>query len=136
MFLAPALDQASQLKLTEIKEKVGSLERLLERDVGRIDGVRGDGNRLAGEGEEEDGLEAHEDEKDLEPTPLAVVDAVYDVDAEDDDLLDLGILMGKMRITERIGGFFRPKISQEVCSILVLGFLVLLLLNVLLYPGE
>lgn len=22
--------------------------------------------------------------------------------------------MGKMRITERIGGFFRPKISQEV----------------------
>jgi hypothetical protein len=35
VFLAPALDQASQLKLTEIKEKVGSLERLLERDVAK-----------------------------------------------------------------------------------------------------
>ena len=33
---------------------------------------------------------------------------------DDDDLLDLGIQLGKMRITERIGGFFRPKISQEV----------------------
>ncbi len=56
-----------------------------------------------------------EDEKDyLEPTLLAVEDAAYDVDGNDDDLLDLGIQLGKMRITERIGGFFRPKISQEV----------------------
>lgn len=29
--------------------------------------------------------------------------------------------MGKMRITERIGGFFRPKISQEV-GFFVFGF--------------
>jgi hypothetical protein len=106
VFLAPALDQASQLKLTEIKEKVGSLERLLERDVAK--------NSTALPDDEEDDLPANEDEKDLEPTPLAVVDAAYEVDGEDDDLLDLGIQLGKMRITERIGGFFRPKISQEV----------------------
>lgn len=65
----------------------------------------------------DDDLPANEDEKDLEPTPLAVADAAYEVDGEDDDLLDLGIQLGKMRITERIGGFFRPKISEEVCPI-------------------
>ena len=117
MFLAPALDQASQLKLTEIKEKVGSLERLLERDVAkgsRNSATSPDQDRALPDDADDD-LPAHEDEKDLEPTPLAVVDAAYDVDGEDDDLLDLGIQLGKMRITERIGGFFRPKISEEVC---------------------
>jgi len=116
--LAPALDQASQLKLTEIKEKVGSLERLLERDVARSSApvaVTGGHRGLPGDPEDDD----PEDEKDyLEPTPLAVVDAAYEMDGDDNDLLDLGIQMGKMRITERIGGFFRPKISQEVCLFL------------------
>ena len=127
VFLAPALDQASQLKLTEIKEKVGSLERLLERDVAKSSSSNvGGGGEGRGEGrglrdlDKDDDLPANEDEKDLEPTPLAVVDAAYGDDGEDDDLLDLGIQLGKMRITERIGGFFRPKISQEVCCFLVL----------------
>lgn len=120
VFLAPALDQASQLKLTEIKEKVGSLERLLERDVAKsnLGGVGSpppsQDRALPDEGE--DDLPANEDERDLEPTPLAVVDAAYGDDGDDDDLLDLGIQLGKMRITERIGGFFRPKIAQEVCG--------------------
>jgi hypothetical protein len=111
------LDQASQLKLTEIKEKVGSLERLLERDVAKNSTTvpTSSSQDRALPGEEDDDLPPNEDEKDLEPTPLAVVDAAYDEYGEDDDLLDLGIQLGKMRITERIGGFFRPKISQEVC---------------------
>jgi hypothetical protein len=115
--LAPALDQASQLKLTEIKEKVGSLERLLERDVAKnstASTLVSSSQERALPDDTEDDLPPNEDEKDLEPTPLAVVDAAYEVDGEDDDLLDLGIQLGKMRITERIGGFFRPKISQEV----------------------
>jgi Fungal Zn(2)-Cys(6) binuclear cluster domain len=113
-FLAPALDQASQLKLTEIKEKVGSLERLLERDVARP--TISSHTERALPDDTDDDLPGAEDEKDLEPSPLAVGDAVYDDDAgnADDDMLDLGIQIGKMRITERIGGFFRPKISQEV----------------------
>lgn len=115
VFLAPALDQASQLKLTEIKEKVGSLERLLERDVAKNAAQHStSGPSQDSALPDEDDLPANEDEKDLEPTPLAVVDAAYEVDGEDDDLLDLGIQLGKMRITERIGGFFRPKISEEV----------------------
>lgn len=121
VFLAPALDQASQLKLTEIKEKVGSLERLLERDVAKNSSTTATKSSVQDRtlpDDAEDDLPANEDEKDLEPTPLAVVDAAYDVDGEDDDLLDLGIQLGKMRITERIGGFFRPKISQEARGLL------------------
>ncbi|KAL2064811.1 hypothetical protein VTL71DRAFT_3951 [Oculimacula yallundae] len=117
VFLAPALDQASQLKLTEIKEKVGSLERLLERDVAKSSGqtsTSSPSQERALPDDADDDLPANEDEENLEPTPLAVVDAAYEVDGEDDDLLDLGIQLGKMRITERIGGFFRPKISEEL----------------------
>ncbi|TVY37380.1 Bikaverin cluster transcription factor [Lachnellula subtilissima] len=114
MFLAPALDQASQLKLTEIKEKVGSLERLLERDVAKNAQAQAQTHDRALPDDADDDLPANEDEKDLEPTPLAVPDAAYGEDGDDDELLDLGIQMGKMRITERIGGFFRPKISEEL----------------------
>jgi hypothetical protein len=104
VFLAPALDQASLLKLTEIKEKVGSLERLLERDVAKSAAaapVTSPSQDRALPDDADDDLPANEDEKDLEPTPLAVVDAAYEVDGDDDDLLDLGIQLGKMRITER-----------------------------------
>lgn len=77
VFLAPALDQASQLKLTEIKEKVGSLERLLERDVAKPSpvvvgqGGKGRGDRALPDDADDD-LPGHEDERELEPTPLAV----------------------------------------------------------------
>ncbi|KAH8815015.1 fungal-specific transcription factor domain-containing protein [Xylogone sp. PMI_703] len=128
VFLAPALDQASQLKLTEIKEKVGSLERQLERDVAksRAAGVLRNDNGdkktsldRALPDDFEDDLPPLDDEKDLEPTPLAVQDAAYEIDCDDDDILDLGIRLGKMRMTERIGGFFRPKFAQEVRQYLV-----------------
>ena len=121
VFLAPALDSASQLKLTEIKEKMGSLERVLEQDVARKAG--GPRRAMLAESQDQDEVDLAfepEDERDLEPTPLAVVDAAYDDDA-DDDLLDLGIKMGKLRLTERVGGFFRPKVSEEVSSHLALS---------------
>lgn len=61
---------------------------------------------------------------------MAVEDAAYDeVDGDDDKLLDLGISLGKMRITERIGGFFRPKISQEVSNLDVFLLFVSLYLH-------
>ena len=118
LFLAPALDSAAQLKLTEIKEKMGSLERVLEQDVakkGAKNGARRDGGHVyIREAEEEvDFAPEPEDERDLEPTPLAISDAVYGDDG-DDDLADLGFQMGKLRLTDRIGGFFRPKMAEEV----------------------
>lgn len=111
LFLAPALDSASQLKLNEIKEKMGSLERVLEQDVAKK-GAR-IGPRRGVDDEEIDFAPEPEDEKDLEPTPLALKDVTYD-DNADDDLRDLGFMMGKVRITDRVGGFFRPKMAEEV----------------------
>ncbi|KAL8701466.1 MAG: hypothetical protein Q9201_004887 [Fulgogasparrea decipioides] len=112
VFLAPALDSASQLKLAEIKEKMGSLERVLEQDVARK-GARQGPWRADPEGDQGDSAPEPEDEKHLEPTPLATTDAVYDDDA-DNDLADLGFAMGRMRLSDRIGGFVRPKMAEEM----------------------
>lgn len=111
------------MKLTEIKEKMGSLERTLEQDVARKGSRSAAGSRYGLTGEPLAGLENAEDseddfhvpdeERDLEPTALATEDATYYEDA-DDELMDLGVRLGKMRITERIGGFVRPKLSEEV----------------------
>ncbi|KAK8243463.1 fungal-specific transcription factor domain-containing protein [Phyllosticta capitalensis] len=125
VFLAPALDAASQLKLAEIKEKMGSLERTLEEDIARkaVRRSRSEsrpGSNLPGlEGvsSEEEFSEA-EDERGLEPTPLALEAAPYDDDGNDDNILDLGVQFGRLRITERIGGFVRPKLAQELTEAL------------------
>ena len=121
MFLAPALDSVSQQRLNEIKDKMGSLEKVLEEDVakkGRRDSKpqkdRKSSIDLPGEeSSSDDDAPVPEDEQGLEPTPLAVVDASYEDDAND-DVLDLGVRIGKMRMTERLGGFFRPKMSEEL----------------------
>ncbi|EXJ64160.1 hypothetical protein A1O7_00496 [Cladophialophora yegresii CBS 114405] len=124
LFLAPALDSVSQQRLNEIKEKMGSLERVLEQDVARKEGRTGSTSSqkqrrtsadLPGGEESSSDNEAAvpEDEKGLEPTPLAVIDASYEDDAND-DVLDLGIKIGKMRLTERLGGFFRPRLHEEM----------------------
>ncbi|KAF1984165.1 hypothetical protein K402DRAFT_381787 [Aulographum hederae CBS 113979] len=134
VFLAPALDPAAQMRIQEIKEKMGSLERTLEEDIARRSKARAaeEGSGGGGEGagspfgpgpgellpgleggsgaEEED--EGDEDEH-LEPTRLAVEDAAY-YDDGDDELMDLGISFGKMRITERLGGLVRPKMAEEL----------------------
>ena len=124
LFLAPALDSVSQQRLNEIKEKMGSLERVLEQDVARKEGRilstsdkskrRTSADLPGGEDSSSDDDEAvPEDEKGLEPTPFAVIDASYADDAND-DVLDLGIKIGKMRMTERLGGFFRPRLHEEM----------------------
>lgn len=88
---------------------MGSLERVLEQDVARKEGKpssnssqnlqqrRTSADLPGGEDSSSDNEAAvPEDEKGLEPTPLAVIDASYEDDAND-DVLDLGIKIGKMR---------------------------------------
>lgn len=119
LFLAPALDSASQLKLTEIKEKMGSLERVLEQDVAKKAHRSAIQRSFRPKIEDTDSYDYREDpdeEPYLEPSPLAVADAAYD-DEADDDLADLGVQMGKLRLTDRIGGYFRPKLAEEVFSL-------------------
>ena len=151
LYLGPKLDEASQMRLTEIKEQVGSLERALERDVAKgaassssSSRQRGGGFRMVGMGmgmrrgscislshrdengdgsgeEGELGEEGDEDGHDegeeyAESTPFVTEDVAYD-ENETDDLIDLGIQVGKMRITERIGGMSRPRLAEEVSTL-------------------
>lgn len=119
LYLGPKLDEASQLRLTEIKEKVGSLERQLERDVAKsgaeFGGTGGRGlsqPRMLADYVEE-GLDEADD---LEITPMVALDLMYENNPNvTDDILDLGVQVGRMRLTERIGGMNRPRISEEVC---------------------
>lgn len=118
VYLSPKLDEASQLRLTEIKEKVGSLERQLERDVAKTSRAAQQQAILADDVEDD-----FAEERDLEPTDMTALDVTYEEDADGaDDLIDLGVQVGRMRITERIGGLSRPRIAEEVCPILFFTF--------------
>ncbi|KAK4465485.1 fungal-specific transcription factor domain-containing protein [Cladorrhinum samala] len=128
LYLGPKLDEASQLRLNEIKDKVGSLERQLERDVakGTAGGARGCGSNGNGDGSSsssqqrilaDDVEDDCNEEQDLQLTPMVALDLTYEDCADGvgtDDLIDLGIRVGRMRITERIGGLNRPRISEEI----------------------
>lgn len=107
-------------EIAHLKEQLAGLEKSFEDRVAgaskpeksKLKTMRSPS--LPGQHESESSEEEEmEDEKDLEPTPLATVDAAYYEDA-DDDLMDLGVQFGKFRMTERIGGFVRPKILDEV----------------------
>lgn len=53
----------------------------------------------------------------LELASLGIQDAAYDDGSDgesDDDLYDLGLRLGKMRMNERVGGFFHPQMADEV----------------------
>lgn len=107
------------MRLAEIKEKQGTLERQLERDVAKSTALRGTLQQRILADEVEDG---RDDEHDLEATPLVALDLTYEDDADSgtDDIIDLGIQIGKMRITERIGGLSRPRIAEEVNQLALL----------------
>ncbi|KAI0432934.1 hypothetical protein F5Y09DRAFT_352684 [Xylaria sp. FL1042] len=112
LYIGPRLDEASQMRLAEIKEKQGTLERQLERDVAKSTTFRGTLQQRILADEVEDGYGGG---RDLEATPLVALDLTYEDDADGcaDDMIDLGIQIGKMRITERIGGLSRPRLSEE-----------------------
>jgi hypothetical protein len=98
---------------------MGSLERTLEDEVARRNIAAEFASIAHGaiaddKSSSEDEGQVIEDEQDLKPTPLALDDAAFDEDA-DDEMLDLGIMIGKLRLTERLGGFVRPKFNEEVC---------------------
>ncbi|KAM7209103.1 hypothetical protein V8F20_000712 [Naviculisporaceae sp. PSN 640] len=119
LYLGPKLDEASQLRLTEIKEKVGSLERQLERDVAKGSTSSSTSGSIAQQQRiVADELDDDLDTEDLEITPMVALDLTYEDDADGtmptNDLIDLGIQVGRMRITERIGGLNRPRISEEI----------------------
>lgn len=121
LFLAPARDPASKMRLMELKDKMGSLEKALERDAVERSPVNDerfenmDSNELvrALKRYGESKLDIPDDEKDLLPSRLTTIDAAFEV--EGDESYDIGFKMGKMRINDRLGGWVRPRIVDEVC---------------------
>lgn len=115
-YLSPKLDEASQLRLTQFKDKVGSLERQLERNAAASGLKEGGSTGRSGPLLADEVADEDEDGSKLEMSEMVNTDVAYDDDADGgaDDLVDLGVMVGKMRITERIGGMARPRISEEV----------------------
>lgn len=104
----------------------------LEDDVVRLSktGNSADEKRpiaLPGQDQTHSDEEDDEDARNLDLSRFVTDDAAYyDDDVNnDDDLVDLGIAMGRMRITERIGGLVRPRFAEEV-STLPLTYLIYL----------
>jgi len=115
VFLAPALDSNSQQKLAELKDRVGTLEQSLSQGIARKSSQDAQAIYIKEEElDDDDDYQEFEDEKNLEPGTLSALDQVYEDDA-DDELMDLGVQLGKLRIADRIGGFVRPTIATEVC---------------------
>ncbi|KAI0020173.1 hypothetical protein F4780DRAFT_383284 [Xylariomycetidae sp. FL0641] len=114
LYIGPRLDEASQMRLAEIKEKQGTLERQLERDVAKSTTSKNTlQQRILADEVEDD----YDEEREVEATPLVALDLTYDDDADcEDDMIDLGIQIGRMRITERIGGLSRPRLSEEISA--------------------
>jgi hypothetical protein len=126
-FISPSFDAAAQARLAEVKEKMGILEKSLEEDIVRRNRAQIGSSTSASVSNsltQQDTYSEEEDEdtKDLKSSAYAREDAAYYEDEEgDDDIVDLGIALGKVRITERIGGLVRPKFSDEVSSRTVLN---------------
>lgn len=122
VFIAQGLDADAQAKLAEVKEQMGMLERSLEEGIARKTEsntrspyIFSKLSNIPGHSQHSD-HEDDEETKDLRPTGFITEDATYYEPEDDtnDDLVDLGFRMGKIRITERIGGLVRPKFSDEV----------------------
>lgn len=101
---------------------MGMLERSLEAGVALNSRATPDEksdtmrlpSTLPGQSESYSDQEDDEDTFTLDPSVYATEDAAYYEDDANDDVVDLGIALGKVRITDRIGGLVRPRFSEEV----------------------
>jgi hypothetical protein len=123
VFIASDLDVDAQKRLAVVKEKMDILERKLEEDVARPSSSKPGDNintqvisRLPGQDEGHSDQDDDADTRDLNPSRYVSEEAAYydEDDNQNDDIVDLGIAMGKVRITERIGGLVRLRFSEEV----------------------
>jgi len=117
VFLAPPRDPNAQNRLNQLKDRVELIEKELEAGLENSEDSRW---VLSAHSAQPTKNNTQADSEGigsdlLEPTPLAVDAVAYEGDG-DDDTEDLGIQLGRMRLTERIGGSIRPMFSMEVGS--------------------
>lgn len=125
IYITTATDDSKfRRKLHEVKDAKDSLEQVLvgttAEDTLQTERSRRDPlQKLSGapiatlEGGFGGGGGESDEDGFLEPTPLAIPDAAYAADGAD-ELDDLGVALGRMRLGERIGGLYRPRIGDEV----------------------
>jgi hypothetical protein len=117
VFLAPARDPASQSRINQLKDSIEQIEKGLEAGIEEAEEtnwvISAASTKPKAVAKAEDQPPQPTDDI-LEPTPLAVDAVAYEDDDDDDMLDDLGVQLGRMRVTERIGGAVRPMFSFEV----------------------
>ena len=113
------LQSEERRKLNRYKEGIHRFENALERDVAKRvnqNQPRGSDREEVTDPYETESCSEPDDEKDLQATPYATTYNFYEDDAED-TFNDLGFVVGKMRVTDRIGNLFRPKMAEEVSGV-------------------
>ncbi|CAI7613380.1 unnamed protein product [Penicillium glandicola] len=108
-------DAEFRRKLTEVKEAKDVIDGALRADFDKPSNSKNEHRKRIRQPEDSKYHSDTSDDGYLEPTPLAVQDAAYADDA-DDEIEDLGIRIGRMWLGERIGGLYRPKIADEILS--------------------
>lgn len=106
-------DAQFRQRLTEMKEAKDAIDNTLRGD--QPESAKGGSRRKRTRKPEEpmsDDSETSADNGHLEPTPLAFQYAAYADEA--DNIEDLGFRIGRMRIGERIGGYYRPRMADEI----------------------
>ncbi|KAB8664813.1 hypothetical protein FH972_026238 [Carpinus fangiana] len=121
LFIAPAVDPESRRRLAAVKDQVQSLETGLGKS-GTNPAAQGDSwsslhyETSTNNYGHKDGADSASEDDNQQPSALAVEDVAYEEDA--DDLLDLGVQLGRMRVSERIGSFVRPALLEEIAATL------------------
>ena len=96
--------------VAEHKEKMKSADRRLQKSIRE---ALNPGSQLQTSIADE--LDGYEEDEDMEPTPMVSLDVTYGNEGADtEEMIDLGFQVGRMRITERIGGMARPYLAEEV----------------------
>ena len=110
--MADKPDHLSRDSVTRIKKKA----RHIESKRFNLPRLKSDQDNDSTECETPRPGNASDDTDILPSNPLAVADAAYYDDAEDDDpYVEQSFGVGQFSMTDRIGSLFRPKLAEEVC---------------------
>lgn len=114
-YVPDALSPEELARFNQIKQSNRALESALEQEVARP--VTKKKARKRPGNQKPDMSHSESDDDKLQVTQFAVSAAAYEDDADDDDdILDMGFQLGKARLTDRVGGYFRPKMAEEVSA--------------------
>ena len=101
------LDPPNNALINGTSRKVSSLPSEIKDKVTRLYSQCLGDTKDDGDGSDYEGLD---------PSPLVTDSASYDDDADESEVTDLGFHIGKLHLTDRIGGQYRPGMAHEVSA--------------------